>query len=350
MKPRWNKGFRLLTRYFSINCPEEPEYINAALVPKTYYQGQKKKQAINGATSPLTYRFVKKSNSVWYVFCTVEVPEIPYQTRKENGALGIDLNPSVIGWTYCDSEGNLKVKGQISLNLKDRSTNQTVATLGNACKELVEIAERYKCPIVIERLDFSKKKASMKEQGVRYSRMLSNFAYSKFSEIISSRCNKLGIEIIRVNPAYSSLIGLIKFMSMYGLSSDTAAGLALARRALRLSERLTGQVPNKDSTNMSSAKSALGKPEDFSRHVWSIWRQIARKTNGISRNRFFASRAANSGMKATQPGESDSSEGFSCKHNALPSPGRDSRPRTVENVARSASYRQLSLFDLNRYV
>ena len=324
------------------------EYINAALAPKTYYQGQKKKQAINGATSPLTYRFVKKLGNVWYIFCTVDVPEIPYQTSKGNGALGIDLNPGVIGWAYCDAEGNLLAFGQIRINLAGRSTNQTTATLGDACRELAELAERYKCPIVIERLDFSKKKASMKEQGVRYSRMLSNFAYSKFSEILSSRCSKQGIELTEVNPAYSSLIGLTKFMTMYGLSSDTAAGLVLARRALRKSERLTGLFPDKESTDMMSAKSALGKPEDFSRHVWSNWRQIARKTNGISRHRFFASRVANSEMEATQFGESAEAEGSSCKQDALPLSGRDSRPRIVENVARSASYQQLTLFDLNR--
>ncbi len=54
------------------------------------------------------------------------------------------------------------------------------------------------------------------------------------------------IELIGLNPAYSSLIGISKFMSMYGLDSSMASGLVLARRALRLSERLP-----------SSAKSAL---------------------------------------------------------------------------------------------
>lgn len=114
-----------------VTFPHGQEYINAALSPKTYYQGQKKKVAINGATSPLTYRFVKKPNNVWYILCTVDVPEIPHQTSRENGALGIDLNPGVIGWAYCDERGNLKAKGQIRLNLKDRNTNQTIATLGD---------------------------------------------------------------------------------------------------------------------------------------------------------------------------------------------------------------------------
>jgi IS605 OrfB family transposase len=106
-----------------------------------------------------------------------------------------------------------------------------MAIAKRCCKQIAS-------PLVIERLDFSAKKATLKEQGVKYSRMLSSFAYSKFSELLSARAAKFGIEIIRVNPAYSSVIGLTKFMRMYGLSSDTAAALVLARRGLHKSERI----------------------------------------------------------------------------------------------------------------
>ncbi len=37
--------------------------------------------------------------------------------------------------------------------------------------------------------------------------MLSGFAYNKFYQLLSSRCFKLGIKLISVNPAFSSLIG-----------------------------------------------------------------------------------------------------------------------------------------------
>lgn len=56
------------------------------------------------------------------------------------------------------------------------------------------MAADYGCAIAVEQLDFSKKKTSMKEQGVRYSRMLSNFSYAKFLEILSSRTQSFGIE------------------------------------------------------------------------------------------------------------------------------------------------------------
>ena len=185
----------------------------------------------------LTFRFVKKEGK-WYVFCSFELPETPTVSYRRNGMLGIDLNPSVIGWSYCDGSGNLKAKGQIRINVSDKRKNQTTAIIGDAVKQLVDLASFYQCPIAVESLDFSRKKAAMKESGIRYSRMLSNFAYGCFFQRLNSRAFKLGIEVISVNPAYSSLIGLTKFMSLYGLSSDTAAALVLARRALRKSERI----------------------------------------------------------------------------------------------------------------
>ena len=169
-----------------------------------------------------SFRMAKKKGK-WYLFVTTDRPIVPYQSKTGKGMLGIDLNPNVVGWAYCDGEGNLKAFGQIRFNLRDRNSNQIQATLGDVAKQLVDLASEKRCPIVIERLDFSKKKASLIERGVKYSRMLTNFSYSSFRQLLESRCSRTGIQLILVNPAYSSLIGLAKFLKQYGLSSDTAA-------------------------------------------------------------------------------------------------------------------------------
>ena len=193
------------------------DYVNASGIKFSYGQLE-----INYALSrgqALTFRMALKKGK-WYLFVTTDRPSVPYQSKTENGILGIDLNPNLVGWAYCDGEGNLKAKGQIRFNLRDRNSNQIQATLGDVAKQLVDLASEKRCPIVIERLDFSKKKASLKERGVKYSRMLSNFSYSSFRQLLESRCQRRGIQLILVNPAYSSLIGLAKFMKQYGLSSD----------------------------------------------------------------------------------------------------------------------------------
>jgi IS605 OrfB family transposase len=250
-------------------------WIDSALEPKTYISQGKKQSSRVGSTAPLTHRFVRKDGR-WYLHTTVERPELPWTSSKANGAIGIDLNVNSIAWAHCDHNGNLKAHGQIAIDLKDKSSKQTQDILSKAVGEIVILAKTLQCPIVIEKLDFAKKKAELREQGKRYAEMLSSFAYSKFGELIHSKAYYAQLQVIEVNPAYSSLIGLTKFMSMYGLNSGTAAGLVLARRCFRFSERLP--LPVK----------ALISPVDGNRHLWSSWRRAARKLKGATRHSYFA--------------------------------------------------------------
>ena len=68
--------------------------------------------------------------------------------------------------------------------------------------------------------------------------MLSSFSYGKIKAYLLSRGHREGVEIHQVNPAFSSVIGQVKFMERYGLSVHQAAALVLARRLLGCSERI----------------------------------------------------------------------------------------------------------------
>ena len=103
---------------------------------------------------------------------------------------------------------------------------------------MVEYARRVGKPIVIERLDFRQKKAVLEGESRKYSRMLSGFSYGKVKAIFLSRGYREGVEIEQVNPAFSSVVGRVKFMERYGLSVHQAAALVLARRLLGCSERI----------------------------------------------------------------------------------------------------------------
>ena len=88
-----------------------------------------------------------------------------------------------------------------------------------ACLELSALAIKYKCPVVCEELDFSTKKEQLRELGTKYARMLSSWAYSEFFKLLNSILSNRGIELLTVNPAYTSVIGLVKYLRMYGLAS-----------------------------------------------------------------------------------------------------------------------------------
>jgi len=103
--------------------------------------------------------------------------------------------------------------------------------------------------------------------------MLSSFVYSKFRDFLESRASRHGIRVYKVNPAFTSVIGRVKYASRYGLTVHHAAALVIARRLCRFSER-TPQVA-KDEIIIPDNK---GGHVTFSlpvrnrgKHVWSFW-------------------------------------------------------------------------------
>ncbi|MGB5631144.1 MAG: hypothetical protein WBM86_00015, partial [Waterburya sp.] len=246
-------------------------FIDIALTPTRHKRGNSYR---NGTERAITHRFVRK-NQKWYLHTTVELPDIPWTSHKKNGAIGIDLNADNIAWAYCDRDGNLSDRGQIEFDLDGRSSGQTTNILSRAIGQIIDLAVEHQCPIVIEKLDFSSKKATLREKGKRYAKMLSSFVYSKFNDLVHSKARLKAIQVIETNPAYSSLIGMVKYMSLYGLNSGTSAAYTLARRGLRFSERL------------SRVLYALLSPVDDNKHVWSYWARILKLAKGCYRHSFF---------------------------------------------------------------
>ncbi len=246
-------------------------FIDIALTPTIHKRGNNYR---NGTEKAVTHRFIKREDK-WYLHTTVELPDIQRISHRKNGAIGIDLNVKNMAWAYCDSEGNLSRPGQINLDLENKSSGQTTNILSKAIGQIIDIAVEKECPIVIERLDFSSKKSRQREHGKRYAKMLSQFAYSKFSDLVHSKARLSAIQVVEINPAYSSLIGMIKFMGLYGLNSGTAAALVLARRRFRFSERLPRCL------------NALLQPVDCNKHVWHYWATTSKLLKGCCRHSFF---------------------------------------------------------------
>ena len=107
----------------------------------------------------------------------------------------------------------------------------------------------------------------------KYSRMLSYFAYGKVKAYFLSRGYREGVEIIEVNPAYSSVVGRVKFMERYGLTVHQAAALVLARRSLGCSER----IPRRWVCSVGNGvQVAFTIPErKMVKHVWTYWGAVS---------------------------------------------------------------------------
>ncbi len=238
--------------------------------------GEKKETSRNGSKQPVTYELVRK-NGTLYVNATLDTVDPVVQSSLQNGAVGIDFNPSSIDWTLIDRHGNLKRHGTIKINVQSKRSAQTKDIIGKAVSAITRIALEYSVPVVIEDLDFAKKKASMKEKGAKYARMLSNMAYSQFIQMMESKCLKSGIELIKVDAAYTSVIGVTKYMAVYGLNSGCAAALVVARRGQGRTERLPKRLD-----------SYFKKPEDKLKS--GAWKKVAKKINicgGFNRHKFY---------------------------------------------------------------
>jgi IS605 OrfB family transposase len=231
----------------------------------------------------ITYRFLRDKKG-WRVFVSTARPQISIKTLKHIGTIGIDLNANHIALVETDRFGNPISTQTIPLNTYGKSKGQTEAIIGEAVKAIVERAENTLKPIVIEELDFSKKKSVLKETSSnRLARMLSSFVYSKFRSFLESRAYRHGVRVYKVNPAFTSVIGRVKYASRYGLTVHHAAALVIARRLCRFSERAPSGcqdevlIPNNKSAHVTFSLPVRNR----GKHVWSFWRRASRKIKSV---------------------------------------------------------------------
>lgn len=79
---------------------------------------------------------------------------------------------------------------------------------------LVHRAMRAGKPRALEKLDFSRKKGQrMEANGVRYAQMRSSRSYQKIHDTIQSRATKEGVALMRIHPAFTSVLGRINSAS-----------------------------------------------------------------------------------------------------------------------------------------
>lgn len=156
-------------------------------------------------------------------------------TSKDKGCLGVDINQDHLAVSNIDNKGNLLniYTYEYDLNGTKHQNNNSISL---AVKELMKLSVELNKPIVIEELDFSIKKKSLKASNNQYikskNKQLSSFAYSKIIELIKSRAEDNFIEVREVNPAYTSMIGSIKYSSRSRISVHHSAAICIGRKGL----------------------------------------------------------------------------------------------------------------------
>lgn len=262
------------------------KYINIQDVTFTYGQ-----EAILAALShpegqAISYRF-KKDEKSWRVFASTALKKTEDNSFEGSGVIGIDLNVDHIACVETDRFGNPVKKKIFAWSSYGKSKGQLRALTGDVCMEMIKYAKEVKKPIVIEKLDFQKKKISLKEGSKKFARLLSSFSYGTFFTFLLSRAFKHGIKVHQINPAFTSVIGQVNYAKRYGLSTHLAAALCIARRYQQFSESPCspkGNIPNGKGCHV-----AFILPErNRMKHVWHFWGQVRKKIKMVLAARFQA--------------------------------------------------------------
>jgi IS605 OrfB family transposase len=237
---------------------------------------------------PISVRFHRDGNG-WRIMPTFKA-EMP-EAREDYacGTIGVDVNVGFVSVAHANRHGNVIAAFDIPMVTYGMSQDQSKDAVIKAAVLVAEYAERHGgLPVVSEMLDFARKKKRLKEDGdARYARMLSSFVYSSFDAGLATACARRGVYHRRVNPAYTSIIGRVKFARRYGLSTHRSAALAIARRAMQLSEKLPltfkeGQsvgVPLNDTHHVTlelPVRKDPGSQGTGTRHVWSDWNEVGK--------------------------------------------------------------------------
>ena len=220
----------------------------------------------------ISYRF-KRDGKGWRVFVSTQMMDVPVVTDRRRGAIGVDLNADHLAVADTDASGNYLKAWQVPLVTYGKSQRQSEALIGDAVAGVVEYAREVGKPIVIEKLDFRQKKAALEGQSRKYSRMLSSFSYGKIKAYFISRGYRQGVEVKQVNPAFSSIVGRVKFMERYGLTVHQAAALVLARRLLGCSERIPRRWVCPVGNGVQVAFTVPVRKRV--KHVWTYWGAVS---------------------------------------------------------------------------
>ena len=154
-------------------------------------------------------------------------------TRSTYGTIGLDYNDGFIEMAETNETGNLVKLKHIDLEYHGTGT-KAESEIRQVVSDIVNYAISVGKDIVIEDLDFKKTKAETEEaksdKGKDYNKMIHLFDYSRYKSTFEGCCYLRNVNLIKVNPAYTSKIASQKYCNQRKLVVHQGAGFVIARK------------------------------------------------------------------------------------------------------------------------
>ena len=179
------------------------------------------------------------------------------------GYLGVDFNDGYLTVWHVSADGN--PLEHWDYRFKGKTAEETKSNLARGLKQyIIPYAKKHSLLLVIEDLNFTKKK--WRDRGKRHNHRLSQWLTGWYQHIVQYRCLEQGVKVRVVNPAYSTIVGYVKYSCGLGLRTHDGAAIVLARRGGDFSERvksvqMTGPCPRPVRI-------------EGNRHPWAWWATI----------------------------------------------------------------------------
>jgi len=181
---------------------------------------------------------LKLRNGEVYGSVSFELPTPEVIYTKENGVIAIDTNASPIHLAIAEvsKTGELLSYQTISLyhllGLYQNSKDHQEWILAH---QLLDLAIQKGKAIAVENL--KKLKKGMRGDGkAKLRKRLHQWNAKKFLQKLKRVAMIKGVEVVEVNPAYTSVIGMLKYAPQLNIDKDSAGAYVIGRRALGFKE------------------------------------------------------------------------------------------------------------------
>jgi IS605 OrfB family transposase len=173
-----------------------------------------------------------------YGSVSFEIPTPKVRYTKENGVIAIDTNASPIHLAIAEvsKTGELLSYQTISLHhLLGLSQNSKDHQEWILAHQIVDLAIEKGKAIAVENLK-KLRKGKRGDGKATLRKILHNWNAKKFLQKLKRVAMLKGVEVVEVHPAYTSVIGMLKYAPQLSIDKDVAGAYVIGRRALGFKE------------------------------------------------------------------------------------------------------------------
>jgi len=181
---------------------------------------------------------LKLRNGEVYGSVSFEIPTPEVRYTKENGVIAVDTNASPIHLAIAEvsKTGELLSYQTISLHhLLGLSQNSKDHQEWILAHQIVNLAIEKGKAIAVENLK-KLRKGKRGDGKATLRKILHNWNAKKLLQKLKRVATLKGVEVVGVNPAYTSVIGMLKYAPQLNIDKDVASAYVIGRRALSFIE------------------------------------------------------------------------------------------------------------------